>query len=1128
MYELWESCISHGIDTSIANVDIWSCYNEDTFKKRKTAILKKISAMNIAISTRRRVNLPRLSPILRSLPAYEQYMYRDMLIFERKILNLELKQCLCCTGISLCYKFSFRTGICSECASITKREDYIPLQVKKKLSSKEKAKHLQNYLLENDMLPVWYETKDIKKINPKFHIPDQLSRLSFGEKLLIQRYSAIVPIFHMGKGQKGIKGHCCCFFQDSNTIYDELPRKKSDIIRVIRNQTEGDITVQSNFLINKKRVISALLWLKIHNVLYKDITIKEDNLDWMNGKDECDMTHVIRQATDSTNKQDSSNTPIMEFESVTVSKTQTDIQNDEIIVEGICRDSSETIVTKKELNILNELKQKVKEKSGTICEVNFPLVNEQGLSEYDHDILPNIYPWCYPGGIGGNNSLKANLPLKSYAKMMLCFGDGRFASDEFWSFYMLDMIQRKDNNSNGKWLIKNGYVGQSCKTLQELKEMIDKHDYNFIDNLRYFGSRIRGSDSFWRGKKAQLDTWIEYHIEHKHGGPNLFITLSCAENWWPDLIRLLKDRLKGTQHEKLIEEMNSPNFNISQKAIYKATTLFTVLVQEFFEVRFECWMEEVGTKKFGIDYYWARVEFAKGRGQIHIHMLAISKHKKYQDEYYRELQNKNYAKATEAIDRFADVCLGMSAEHPGDKDDTPVYTNPNIAEPEGKGDVDNFKHSLRQNIYASSDLKQDYCCLCNSCMMHECNGFCMRKYGQKQKERTCRSGCGREEHEGKCDTPGFPLAEDPYIEHDKKKDVYRYMGKRTSSRRMVQNSRYVLQSWRANCDVSILIYKSDPNNPDPDDIAKVVNYCVSYITKVNMSVKEERDHVAELIRQSEFESGDDIQDLTYICRQILNSFHGKRVISRCEAMVEILRLPLVFCSETIENLSLTNSVKIAETDSSNLLNKYRDRKDHPDKTLFEYFHLKKNTNKKANAKTIIPHAIGQTLVPTFQDCDEDDNNITVKPSYARGVLICFKPWKKKDCLDYKNDANAVDRFYKFLNSPECPKSVLLRFERSLSNKQKRYFEFVQKDHNEEEDLDDNEMNIYYNYLRMRPSSGFSFGGHTFHIDHDYDWASQNCIVSTYTIITYFLCKQLLNNLNFYFQRERNSILVVNG
>jgi len=44
---------------------------------------------------------------------------------------------------------------------------------------------------------------------------------------------------------------------------------------------------------------------------------------------------------------------------------------------------------------------------------------------------------------------------------------------------------------------------------------------------------------------------------------------------------------------------------------------------------------------------------------------------------------------------------------------------------------------------------------------------------------------------------------------------------------------FCLQSWRANCDVSILIYDSDPSFPDVNEITNVTDDVVSYACKGN-------------------------------------------------------------------------------------------------------------------------------------------------------------------------------------------------------------------------------------------------------------------------------------------------------
>ena len=49
--------------------------------------------------------------------------------------------------------------------------------------------------------------------------------------------------------------------------------------------------------------------------------------------------------------------------------------------------------------------------------------------------------------------------------------------------------------------------------------------------------------------------------------------------------------------------------------------------------------------------------------------------------------------------------------------------------------------------------------------------------------------------------------------------------------RMVQHSRYQMQSWRANGDVSSILSNSSPDNPSTDDIIAIIDYVCGYACK---------------------------------------------------------------------------------------------------------------------------------------------------------------------------------------------------------------------------------------------------------------------------------------------------------
>ena len=109
----------------------------------------------------------------------------------------------------------------------------------------------------------------------------------------------------------------------------------------------------------------------------------------------------------------------------------------------------------------------------------------------------------------------------------------------------------------------------------------------------------------------------------------------------------------------------------------------------------------------------------------------------------------------------------------------------------------------------------------------------------------CRAGAGSEANVGKCDTPGFPLSDDPEIKFDHRRTQKLFMPR--NHERLNQTSMDMVQSWRGNCDIQILIYKCDPMHPDVGELAKVTDYIVSYACKGSSTLKEEREQNRRLV-----------------------------------------------------------------------------------------------------------------------------------------------------------------------------------------------------------------------------------------------------------------------------------------
>ena len=115
--------------------------------------------------------------------------------------------------------------------------------------------------------------------------------MSMYEKLLIRRCANFVPTVHLRNGVFALKGHAVTFPQDITELCDELPQKKDTIITFIRNIGNRDTSAvfPTSLRVNRKKVLNALLWLKKHNAFHANIQTKEENLDWMKGKEEVNV-----------------------------------------------------------------------------------------------------------------------------------------------------------------------------------------------------------------------------------------------------------------------------------------------------------------------------------------------------------------------------------------------------------------------------------------------------------------------------------------------------------------------------------------------------------------------------------------------------------------------------------------------------------------------------------------------------------------------------------------------------------------------------------------------------------------------------------------------------------------------
>jgi hypothetical protein len=157
--------------------------------------------------------------------------------------------------------------------------------------------------------------------------------------------------------------------------------------------------------------------------------------------------------------------------------------------------------------------------------------------------------------------------------------------------------------------------------------------------------------------------------------------------------------------------------------------------------RVNSFMKTVMKNALQIEHYWGRVEFAPGRGDIHLHVVAIAKDRAYLQDFFKILTLEEKAKV---LNNYATKQLDMTA-------DAKVSDNLDYCP--------NYTTSLLAKQYSEcSDKEKDIQQLAQDCMLHECNRYYL-KSTKAGTPRTCRSHYGTESEFGKLDTPGTDLIE---------------------------------------------------------------------------------------------------------------------------------------------------------------------------------------------------------------------------------------------------------------------------------------------------------------------------------------------------------------------------------
>ena len=259
-------------------------------------------------------------------------------------------------------------------------------------------------------------------------------------------------------------------------------------------------------------------------------------------------------------------------------------------------------------------------------------------------------------------------------------------------------------------------------------------------------------------------------------------------------------------------------------------------------------------------------------------------------------------------------------------------------------------------------------------------------------------------------SPCKQLRKTPAIVKDKNGSLRLEMARDHSM--LVQHSRFHSQGWRANGDISLIVSKSDVDNPSVDDILSTETYVCGYTCKGNQPTGAVVDFFNDLVNSADESTGATAKSL---CTKLLIGT-VKRDISAVEASYELSSLPLYRSSHSFQNVSLSGS---------RLLNKNGDGICVTKNTPLDRY-LQRN---EKDTSSFYDFICKSGKVPVLTGCNIQAS-WPLDENYCRTMLLLHTPnWRQ--LLDVKNDnLSWVQQMESFLQTDVCPNFVKADIEKA--------------------------------------------------------------------------------------------------
>ena len=286
----------------------------------------------------------------------------------------------------------------------------------------------------------------------------------------------------------------------------------------------------------------------------------------------------------------------------------------------------------------------------------FRLSSQEGaIDEFSPYFFSKAFPELMLDGKADWNgpTRKVAVTLAEYLEHMMWHGDQRCARHRVFCFVAFSMLQRHRAMSQGGYFVsarmKHSKDGDGeTLTRQDLAERVLAGDDSLSRAVFFWAESIRGSDAYMAKMKREIDAITAVKLQGDPPKlPSLLMSASCAEYYWTEMLQYLTEYITVVE-EHACEDLTTASVGVVEKKLQE----YGHVVTTYFEHRANTWIKEVLVPAFGIDTFYAVFEFAKGRGQIHYHLLAWLKDGEPHATMHKAAPAGVYGNSTDAVDAW--------------------------------------------------------------------------------------------------------------------------------------------------------------------------------------------------------------------------------------------------------------------------------------------------------------------------------------------------------------------------------------------------------------------------------------------------------------------------------------------